>query len=105
MPNPYIILGVENRECDDQTVRDAYLRKIRQFPPETAPAEFRLINEAYEKLKSRTERVRFALFDSDPDAISPMDCLREPALIAHCRRPPELNDLKEHIKQCQKLKS
>ena len=101
MQNPYEILGLK-AGCDDETVRRAYLEKTRRFTPEHSPEEFQLISRAYEMLKTRKKRIEFFLFDQDPGAESPLDCLRETRLTAQYRQPLPLDEMRRFLKQCLK---
>jgi len=101
MPDPYAILGLDPAACSDDIVRAAYLDRIRRFPPEQAPEEFRLISEAYERLKTHNQRMHYHLFDNDPGAQSPCDCLRETAS-SDRRRPPAEKVFQEFLQQCLK---
>ncbi|MCP4663329.1 MAG: J domain-containing protein [bacterium] len=66
MNDPETILGVEATAGDEQ-IRAAYLRKVRAFPPDRAPAEFERIREAYEALRDPRQRARL-LLRADPEA-------------------------------------
>lgn len=48
--DPFSILGVSS-EASEAEVRARYLELVRQFPPDTAPEEFRKIRWAYEAAK------------------------------------------------------
>lgn len=48
--DPYAILGVDSN-ATEQEVRQRYLTLIKLNPPETHPAEFREIHQAYESAK------------------------------------------------------
>ncbi len=61
MANPYMTLGIpENASAE--IIRQAYLNKVRTFPPEKEPQRFQSIAEAYEKLKDETTRARLRVF-------------------------------------------
>ena len=53
--DPVRLLGV-SRSADEQTIRRAYLKLIRRFKPDSFPAQFQLIREAYESLLQRIAR-------------------------------------------------
>lgn len=63
MKTPFEILGVDET-ADDQQIKKAYLAEVRQFPPERFPEEFKRIREAYEKIKTVKDRLRYLLFDT-----------------------------------------
>jgi len=58
---PYLVLDVPEAATDDD-VRRAYLLKIREFPPERAPAEFQRVCDAYALIKTELDRARLRLF-------------------------------------------
>lgn len=72
--NPYNVLGV-GPDADDEQIRAAYLAKLKQFPPDRAPAEFEQIWDAYELLRDRRQRARYKLFAVNPEA--PLESLLE----------------------------
>lgn len=51
----YAVLGVP-RDADGRTIKKAYFRLVRQYPPETHPEEFRRLREAYEVLSNQDSR-------------------------------------------------
>jgi len=52
MANPYEQLQVDV-EASDEEINKAYLKKVRQFPPERAPDKFQEIRVAFEKIKTQ----------------------------------------------------
>lgn len=64
MNNPFYILGVSYSASDDD-VKQAYLRKVREYPPEQHPEQFKIIRNAYEILKSQRERLKYHLFNAN----------------------------------------
>jgi curved DNA-binding protein CbpA len=54
--HPYQTLHV-TLDDDSDTIRQAYLDAIRRHPPESDPDGFRLINDAYELIKSEDSRL------------------------------------------------
>lgn len=67
----YQILGL-NICNDDKVIRDAYLAKIRQYPPERSPDEYKVVRKAYEKIETEQKRIEYFLFGNDQD-ITPED--------------------------------
>jgi len=65
--DPREILGVEVDASEEQ-IRAAYLRKVKEFPPEREPAEFERIRDAYEILRDPHRRIAHLLFSIDPSA-------------------------------------
>ncbi|HLK66543.1 MAG TPA: J domain-containing protein [Bryobacteraceae bacterium] len=65
-PNdPYQVLEIQV-ESGDEEIRAAYLRKVREFPPDRAPREFELVRDAYELLRDPRRRSRYLLLSTDP---------------------------------------
>jgi len=66
MPAPHLNLGIihfsDDQKINDKMVKDAYLQKVHQFPPEQYPEKFRKIREAYELLKDEKARLAYSLF-------------------------------------------
>ena len=64
---PIDVLGV-SQNATDEDIRAAYLRKVRDHPPDRAPEQFEEIRDAYENLRDPRRRVRHRLFAVDPGA-------------------------------------
>lgn len=60
-----MILGV-GLEAGDEEIRAAYLRKVKEFPPDRAPVEFERIRDAYELLRDPRRRTLHMLLSVDP---------------------------------------
>jgi curved DNA-binding protein CbpA len=63
--DPARVLGVPEGATDDE-IRAAYVRRVRECPPERSPEEFERIRDAYETLRDPRRRVRHRLFSVDP---------------------------------------
>ena len=62
----YKILNI--KVCDnDTTVREAYLKRLKQYSPEKFPEEYKIIRKAYEKIQTRQKRIEYFLLDYDQD--------------------------------------
>lgn len=59
------VLGV-SLDATDEELRAAYLRGIRENPPDRAPEAFERVRDAYEALRGRGRLA--GLFAGDPDA-------------------------------------
>ncbi len=68
MKNPFFVLQVAETASDDD-VQKAYLRAIRQYPPDRAPERFQEIRTAFETIRTRRDRLRYHLFHSDPPEV------------------------------------
>jgi DnaJ-class molecular chaperone len=60
------ILGVSAR-ADEEEIRAAYLSKVKEFPPDRAPAEFEKIRDAYETLRDPRKRAREMFVTTNPN--------------------------------------
>lgn len=72
--DPRRVLGV-GEDATDEQIRAAYLRKLKEFPPDRSPVEFAQVRDAYELLRDRRQRFRHFLFSVDP--LAPSDTLLE----------------------------
>jgi curved DNA-binding protein CbpA len=72
--NPYLVLGL-TVEADDQAIRQAYLRAIKEAPPDSDPKRFQAVSQAYEKIKDQASRHRHILFNRECPADGPLDAL------------------------------
>lgn len=61
METPYEILGVDE-DAGDEAIKKAYLRKVREFPPEQQSTAFQRIRAAYELIATDKQRRRYRLF-------------------------------------------
>ena len=53
-------------EAGDEEIRAAYLRKVKQYPPDRSPLEFEKVRDAYEQLRDPRRRTRLMLVAADP---------------------------------------
>jgi hypothetical protein len=63
--DPREILGV-TAQAGEEEIRAAYLRKVKEYPPERSPREFEKIRDAYELLRDPRRRTRQMLLSTDP---------------------------------------
>lgn len=63
--DPHQVLGIPP-EAGDEEVRAAYLRKVKEYPPDRAPHEFEKVRDAYEILRDPRRRARRLLLSTDP---------------------------------------
>jgi DnaJ-class molecular chaperone len=64
-PNDVLGVAVNARE---EEIRAAYLAKVKEFPPDRAPAEFERIRDAYDTLRDPRKRARTMFSAGKPDA-------------------------------------
>ncbi len=74
MNDPYLILNV-SRTPTDEEVRSAYLKAVRQNPPDKDPEHFQAIQQAYEAIKTRRLRLKNRLLCID--VVTPEDLLAQ----------------------------
>lgn len=84
MIDPYLVLGV-GVDADDAAIEAAYLEGIKRSPPDRDPDGFEALREAYDKIRTRSDRIAFNLFDTTPP--TPGDVLNKAAPIESPRRP------------------
>ncbi len=63
--DPRQVLGIA-LEASDEEIRAAYLRKVKEYPPDRAPGEFEKVRDAYESLRDPRRRMRQTLLAADP---------------------------------------
>jgi hypothetical protein len=62
--DPYRVLGLP-RDADEATIRAAWLRAVRDHPPERDAAAFERIRNAFDALRDPRQRIR-QMLESDP---------------------------------------
>ena len=65
--DPREVLGVSPAAAEED-IRAAYLRKVKEYPPDRSPEQFERIRDAYQMLRDRRQRARHLLFSVDPKA-------------------------------------
>jgi curved DNA-binding protein CbpA len=63
--DPRKVLGI-SPQAGDEEIRAAYLRKVKEYPPDRAPREFEKVRDAYEALRDPRRRMRHLLLSADP---------------------------------------
>jgi DnaJ-class molecular chaperone len=61
MKTPYEILAVA-ADASDAEIKQAYLQKVKDNPPDRDQAQFQLIHNAYSSIKDNKSRMSYALF-------------------------------------------
>lgn len=90
MSDPFAILGID-AGADDAAIRARYLDLVRQFPPEQAPDRFAAIRAAFERIKTRDDRLRWRLFEAGRH--DTLDTIIEETMSSSPRRRPTVADL------------
>ena len=65
--DPHEILGVAP-SAGDEEIRAAYLRKVKENPPDRSPAAFERIRDAYEILRDPRRRALYMLLSANLEA-------------------------------------
>ena len=65
--DPWEVLGVP-ADSGGETLRQAYLKKLRQFPPDRAPEEFERVRDAYDMARKPGMRLQAMLTAENPGA-------------------------------------
>jgi len=65
--DPWQVLGVP-ADADERRIRQAYLEKVRQHPPDRADEQFQRVRDAYEELRDPRRRGRRMILSADPRA-------------------------------------
>jgi curved DNA-binding protein CbpA len=63
--DPREVLGID-AEAGEEEIRAAYLRKVKEYPPDRSPGEFERVRDAYEILRDPRNRTRAMLVGADP---------------------------------------
>jgi len=63
--DPREVLEID-AEAGEEEIRAAYLRKVKEYPPDRAPHEFERVRDAYEMLRDPRSRTRALLLAADP---------------------------------------
>jgi len=62
---PREVLGV-TQDAGEEEIRTAYVRKVKEHPPDRSPEEFERIRDAYASLRDPRRRMRDSLLSVDP---------------------------------------
>ena len=81
--DPYQLLGI-SADASSDDVRQAYLKRVREFPPDRDPDRFREIHDAYTMLSDPLVQAKALLIP--PEADQALD-LNEVINLAEKRRP------------------
>ncbi len=63
--DPYAVLQIDRR-ADENAIKRAYFRLVRQYPPEQAPEKFQEVRVAYDLLRVAESRAMVDLFLLQP---------------------------------------
>jgi curved DNA-binding protein CbpA len=63
--DPTEVLGV-SRDAGEEEIRIAYVRKVKEHPPDRSPEEFERIRDAYDSLRNPRRRMRDKLLSANP---------------------------------------
>jgi curved DNA-binding protein CbpA len=65
--DPTEVLGV-SQDAGEEEIRAAYVRKVKEHPPDRSPEEFERVRDAYDSLRDPRRRMRDRLLAVDPFA-------------------------------------
>lgn len=86
MNNPFEILAV-SADATDEVIKKAYLKKVKEYPPDQAPEQFQAVRSAYESVQNHKARLAYTLFHIEPPNV---DALSQSLLQnTHTQRPDE----------------
>jgi curved DNA-binding protein CbpA len=76
--DPRQVLEID-AEAGEEEIRAAYLRKVKEYPPDRSPREFERVRDAYEMLRDPRSRTRTLLLAADPKQplVSLLDGLKQ----------------------------
>jgi DnaJ-domain-containing protein 1 len=66
MEDPWSTLGIPE-DADGDAIRSAYLKKVKQYPPDRCGDQFEKIRDAYSQLKDPYRRGRWLILGSSDD--------------------------------------
>jgi curved DNA-binding protein CbpA len=89
MQTPFEILDVAE-DAEDELIKKAYLKKVREFPPEQSAEAFQRVRAAYEQIKTLKQRHNHRLFHHDKPDFS---VLLERAFAPGAPQRPDANTL------------
>jgi curved DNA-binding protein CbpA len=69
-PDPYEQLGI-SRQASSEDIKRAYFQQVRAHPPEREPERFRVIREAYDRLRTPERRTQTDMFLLQPPPETP----------------------------------
>jgi curved DNA-binding protein CbpA len=81
MQTPFEILGVAE-DASDEAIKKAYLKKVREYPPDHHVEAFQRIRGAFESIQTEKQRHQYRLFYVDePDIDSLLRSALRPGAI------------------------
>lgn len=92
LSDPFEILGV-SPEDHDESVRAAFLTRVRCFTPEREPLAYQHLRAAYDAVRSAAQRRELRLCNRRPAAVAPLVKALGDALTQQ-PKPLELDDLR-----------
>ena len=99
--NPYFVLQIPH-DANDETVRKAYLKAVQIATPESDPSRFKEISQAYEKIKSKEDRLQYewsrqVIYDG-----TPVEIFRQCLSFHPPTRPPDHEFMRGYLRDCLK---
>ncbi len=87
----YAVLGTNSRISQDR-IREKYVQKVKEYPPETHPEQFRQVRAAYDRLRDPEKR---RLYDQERSTGLQLDDIRRE--IAMCARRDDWHEVVERM--------
>lgn len=96
--DPWSVLGV-SPEADDEQIRAAYVRKVKEFPPDRSGPQFERVRDAYEQLKDPYRRAKYVILGANAER--PLESLLDdvPGLRRYVGPEPWLAAMKSQPKE------
>jgi DnaJ-class molecular chaperone len=89
MQTPFEILNVAEN-ANDEAIKKAYLKKVKEFPPEHYVEEFQRVRVAFEQIQTEKQRRKYRLFHHEKPEF---DALLRKALTPGAVQRPEYDVL------------
>ena len=84
--DPWSVLDVPP-DADDDEIRAAYTRKVKEYPPDRCGPEFERIRDAYDQLKDPYRRAMYLILGATPDR--PLESLLDDVPVTRRHIGPE----------------
>ncbi len=95
---PFELLAVAE-DAGDQEIKQAYLDKVKAFPPEQHPAQFKMIRDAFELIASERKRLAWRLLQQP---YMPLEELMAHGLTPGTPRRPSLSLFRQALTESLK---
>jgi len=97
--NPFTILGLPF-DCSDEEVRTAYRTLLKRYTPEHHPDRFQMIQQAYERIRTETDRWNVFLDLPSQENLPAQEVLERFCQIPQQMKPPGAPAFQAFLKGC-----